>query len=81
MCSFICFRLFIKTYLFKDVSFFNLILDINRTFPDNIHFSNNQADLRPALHNVLVAYAKHNPRIGYCQVSVSMLFCEQDFPD
>ncbi|KAL9963401.1 hypothetical protein ACROYT_G026911 [Oculina patagonica] len=41
--------------------------DIDRTFPDNIHFSNNQADMRPALYNVLVAYAKHNPRIGYCQ--------------
>lgn len=41
--------------------------DIDRTFPDNINFSNNQADLRPALYNVLVAYAKHNPRIGYCQ--------------
>lgn len=44
-------------------------LDIDRTFPDNIHFTNKQDDLRPALYNVLVAYAKHNPRIGYCQVS------------
>lgn len=41
--------------------------DIDRTFPDNIHFSNKQNDLRPALKNVLVAYARHNPRIGYCQ--------------
>lgn len=41
--------------------------DIDRTFPDNIHFTNRQNDLRPALYNVLVAYAKHNPRIGYCQ--------------
>ena len=57
----------------------SFLLDIDRTFPDNINFSNNQADLRPALFNVLVAYAKHNPRIGYCQVSINMLFCEQDF--
>jgi len=41
--------------------------DIDRTFPDNIHFTSKQNDLRPALYNVLVAYAKHNPRIGYCQ--------------
>ena len=45
-------------------------LDIDRTFPDNIHFTNKQNDLRPALYNVLVAYAKHNPRIGYCQVHI-----------
>ncbi|RMX42088.1 hypothetical protein pdam_00001221 [Pocillopora damicornis] len=41
--------------------------DIDRTFPDNIRFSSTQDDLRPALLNVLIAYAKHNPRIGYCQ--------------
>jgi len=29
----------------------------------------------------LVAYAKHNPRIGYCQVSLSMLFSEINVPD
>lgn len=50
---------------------FNLpyFTDIDRTFPDNIRFSTTQDDLRPALLNVLIAYAKHNPRIGYCQVS------------
>lgn len=50
---------------------FNLLYftDIDRTFPDNIRFSSTQDDLRPALLNVLIAYAKHNPRIGYCQVS------------
>ena len=53
---------------FLSLSFFPL--DIDRTFPDNIHFTNRQNDLRPALYNVLVAYAKHNPRIGYCQVGV-----------
>ncbi|XP_068687226.1 growth hormone-regulated TBC protein 1-A-like [Montipora capricornis] len=41
--------------------------DIDRTFPDNIYFNHKQHDLRPALFNVLVAYATHNPRIGYCQ--------------
>lgn len=41
--------------------------DIGRTFPDNIYFTHEKNDLRPALFNVLVAYAKYNPRIGYCQ--------------
>ena len=45
-----------------------LITDIGRTFPDNIYFTHEKNDLRPALFNVLVAYAKYNPRIGYCQV-------------
>ena len=57
---------------FLSLSFFPL--DIDRTFPDNIHFTNRQNDLRPALYNVLVAYAKHNPRIGYCQVGAIHIF-------
>ena len=48
--------------------YFLLITDIGRTFPDNIYFTHEKNDLRPALFNVLVAYAKYDPRIGYCQV-------------
>ena len=40
--------------------------DLPRTFPDNIHFceSSNQQQL----YRILVAYAHHNKRVGYCQV-------------
>ncbi|KAL6718805.1 hypothetical protein ACLMJK_003039 [Lecanora helva] len=51
--------------------------DINRTFPDNIHFkpdatklSSSPAPEPPiltALRRVLRAFAYHSPRIGYCQ--------------
>lgn len=61
-------------------SFFFISPDIDRTFPDNIHFSNKQNDLRPALKNVLVAYARHNPRIGYCQVDVTHVVSLSDYP-
>ncbi|XP_036951089.1 growth hormone-regulated TBC protein 1-A [Acanthopagrus latus] len=42
--------------------------DLNRTFPDNIHFRrmSNQC-LQKALSNVLLAYGHHNPTVGYCQ--------------
>ena len=53
---------------FLALFYFLLITDIGRTFPDNIYFTHEKNDLRPALFNVLVAYAKYNPRIGYCQV-------------
>ncbi|KAK2573612.1 Growth hormone-regulated TBC protein 1-A, partial [Acropora cervicornis] len=48
--------------------------DIGRTFPDNIYFTHENNDLRPALFNVLVAYAKYNPRIGlklHCWIDAS----------
>ena len=53
---------------FLTLWYFLLTTDIDRTFPDNIYFTHEQNDLRPALFNILKAYATYNPRIGYCQV-------------
>ncbi|XP_028294239.1 growth hormone-regulated TBC protein 1-A [Gouania willdenowi] len=42
--------------------------DLNRTFPDNIHFRKSSSPgLLRALYNVLLAYGHHNPTVGYCQ--------------
>uniref|UniRef100_A0A3B1KHY8 Growth hormone-regulated TBC protein 1 n=1 Tax=Astyanax mexicanus TaxID=7994 RepID=A0A3B1KHY8_ASTMX len=42
--------------------------DLNRTFPDNIHFrDSSQMCLQTALYNVLLAYGQHNKDVGYCQ--------------
>ena len=51
--------------------------DLNRTFPDNIHFkpslstplgsSQPEGPLLSSLRRVLRAFAAHNPKIGYCQ--------------
>lgn len=38
-------------------------IDVPRTFPENIYFEVHQNKL----FNVLVAFAHHNPAIGYCQ--------------
>ncbi|KAL9117680.1 MAG: hypothetical protein Q9187_005782 [Circinaria calcarea] len=48
--------------------------DINRTFPDNLHFKpdppltpTSETSLLSSLRRVLCAFAVHHPRIGYCQ--------------
>lgn len=48
--------------------------DLNRTFPDNIHFNSlilhdtkAETDMIKALRRVLVAFAHFQPQIGYCQ--------------
>ena len=48
--------------------------DINRTFPDNLHFKpdppltpTTETPLLSSLRRVLCAFAVHHPRIGYCQ--------------
>jgi len=39
--------------------------DLHRTFPANERFC--EADLLPVLKRILLAYAAHNPVVGYCQ--------------
>ncbi|CCC67550.1 hypothetical protein NCAS_0A09920 [Naumovozyma castellii] len=46
--------------------------DLNRTFPDNIHFQkqspqDEEPELIKSLRRVLVAFSLYNPKIGYCQ--------------
>lgn len=43
-------------------------LDLHRTFPNNIFFKSTE-HCQSELFNILVAYAHHNPKVGYCQVS------------
>lgn len=44
--------------------------DLNRTFPENIHFmkdSEKEPSMIVSLRKVLYAFALHDPKIGYCQ--------------
>ncbi|XP_013888528.1 growth hormone-regulated TBC protein 1-A isoform X3 [Austrofundulus limnaeus] len=42
--------------------------DLNRTFPDNVHFRRTSSPcLLKTLNNVLLAYGHHHPAVGYCQ--------------
>ena len=43
-------------------------LDLLRTLPGNRHFESLFAGKVPQLRRVLLAFAHHDPRIGYCQV-------------
>ncbi|XP_058528333.1 TBC1 domain family member 2A isoform X2 [Ochotona princeps] len=42
-------------------------LDLNRTFPNNKHFTCPTSCFPNKLRRVLLAFAWHNPAIGYCQ--------------
>ncbi|XP_071476257.1 growth hormone-regulated TBC protein 1-A-like [Diadema antillarum] len=43
-------------------------IDLHRTFPDNIYFSNDaQFSKRKSLANVLSVFAHYRPEVGYCQ--------------
>ncbi|XP_076805568.1 growth hormone-regulated TBC protein 1-like [Clavelina lepadiformis] len=44
--------------------------DLDRTFPDNIHFKNgidSNKSKQKDLLNILTAFGRHSPTIGYCQ--------------
>lgn len=47
----------------------SILLDIHRTFPENVYFSQlgTPGSLRTPLQNVLEAISLSNPHIGYCQ--------------
>ena len=43
--------------------------DLDRTFPNNIHFDKSDPkSLQQSLFNVLLAFANSKPDVGYCQV-------------
>ena len=46
------------------------LVDIKRTYPENIYFKEIDDSLLKPLSNVLTAYAAYNPHIGYCQVNI-----------
>ena len=62
--------------------------DLNRTFPDNIHFQreqfqNSEPPMIKSLRRVLVAFSMYNPKIGYCQsmnflAGLLLLFMEEE---
>ena len=62
--------------------------DLNRTFPDNIHFQKESFQLTDppiinSLRNVLIAFSLYNPNIGYCQsmnflVGLLLLFMDEE---
>ena len=45
-------------------------MDIHRTMPNNVFFGGNGPGITK-LERVLIAFARHNPVIGYCQGSMS----------
>mmetsp|Transcript_3006 Transcript_3006/g.4880 ORF Transcript_3006/g.4880 Transcript_3006/m.4880 type:complete len:355 (-) Transcript_3006:384-1448(-) len=61
-------------------------LDLHRTFPDHLHFSGEDTgskNLVPVLRRVLYAYARKNPKVGYCQgmnfiAGVMLLFLQEE---
>lgn len=62
--------------------------DLNRTFPDNIHFQRKSDDTEEplmiqSLRRVLIAFSIYNPKIGYCQsmnflVGLLLLFLDEE---
>ncbi|XP_077986905.1 uncharacterized protein LOC144441221 [Glandiceps talaboti] len=60
-----------------------ILLDLHRTMPTNIHFQDANADKVHQLQQVLEAFCIHNPEIGYCQgmnflVATCLLFMEAE---
>jgi hypothetical protein len=58
-------------------------LDLLRTLPNNKHFESLESDGTCRLRRVLIAYSRHNPKVGYCQglnrlAAVSLLFMPEE---
>ncbi|XP_076052021.1 TBC1 domain family member 2B-like isoform X2 [Oratosquilla oratoria] len=58
-------------------------LDLLRTLPNNRHYNAIHADGIPRLRRVLLAYARHNVAVGYCQglnrlAAVALLFLNEE---
>ena len=47
--------------------FFQIDLDVNRTYRDHIMFRERYNPRQQALFHVLAAYSVYNTEIGYCQ--------------
>lgn len=53
----------------RDQEIVNIILiDVPRTFPDNIFFVDMREERPSQLYRILVAFSHHNKTVGYCQV-------------
>ncbi|GFY79752.1 TBC1 domain family member 2B [Trichonephila inaurata madagascariensis] len=60
-----------------------IALDLLRTMPDNIRFTDSNADGVRKMQEVLQAFCVHNPALGYCQgmnflVGMCLLFLEPE---
>merc|ERR1719419_1257433 len=58
-------------------------VDLLRTLPENRHYQCLSSDGIPQLRRVLLAYAVHNPEIGYCQglnriAAIALLFLGEE---
>ncbi|XP_006863253.1 PREDICTED: TBC1 domain family member 2A [Chrysochloris asiatica] len=58
-------------------------LDLNRTFPNNKHFSCPTSNFPDKLRRVLLAFSWQNPTIGYCQglnrlAAIALLILEEE---
>lgn len=62
-CYFFC--LVLQSGFLPDLNVFILLQDIPRTFPGHPALNENG---RNSLRRLLLAYARHNPSVGYCQV-------------
>nr|XP_026689407.1 growth hormone-regulated TBC protein 1-A-like [Ciona intestinalis] len=59
----------LETGCSNDLELIELIkTDLDRTFPDNVYFNSKMGDdKRQSLYNILLAYGRRSPEVGYCQ--------------
>ena len=61
-------RFFSCNYTTPIYVYFQIELDLLRTLPHNVYYDKLTSDGIPKLRRILLAYTRHNPDIGYCQV-------------